>query len=116
MPELLGKIPTKDPKPSVTGTLRKIHFYIECEEAIEECRLAIIPRCQPAIGEILAAILQQSEIAGSGTAQACGLAFYLTPDRRTRRRSRLAARASVLFCLHRRHAGHDRDAPVRRPG
>jgi len=46
MRELLGKIPTKDPKPSVTGTLRKIHFYIECEEAIEECRLAIIPRCQ----------------------------------------------------------------------
>ena len=61
MRELLGKIPTKDPKPSVTGTLRKIHFYIECEEAIEECRLAIIPRCQPAIGEIFAAILQQSE-------------------------------------------------------
>jgi hypothetical protein len=56
MRELLGKIPTKDPKPSVTGTLRKIHFYIECEEAIEECRLAIIPRCQPAIGEIFAAI------------------------------------------------------------
>ena len=54
--ELLGKIPTKDPKPSVTGTLRKIHFYIECEEAIEEWRLAIIPRCQPAIGEIFAAI------------------------------------------------------------
>jgi hypothetical protein len=34
MRELLGKIPTKDPKPSVTGTLRKIHFYIECEKAI----------------------------------------------------------------------------------
>jgi hypothetical protein len=61
MRELLGKIPTKDPKPSVTGTLRKIHFYIECEEAIEGCRLAIIPRCQPAIGEIFAAMLQQSE-------------------------------------------------------
>jgi hypothetical protein len=54
MRELLGKIPTKDPKPSVTGTLRKIHFYIECEEAIEECRLAIIR-------EIFAAMLQQSE-------------------------------------------------------
>ena len=45
MRELLGKIPTKDPKPSVTGTLRKIHFYIECEQAIEEWRLAIMPRC-----------------------------------------------------------------------
>jgi hypothetical protein len=68
MRELLGKIPTKDPKPSVTGTLRKIHFYIECEEAIEECRLAIIPRCQPAIGEIFAAILQRTTTVAAGFA------------------------------------------------
>src|ERR1035441_7122752 len=48
--------------PSMTGTLRKIHFYIECEQAVEECRLAmIVPRCEPAVGDVFAAVLQQSE-------------------------------------------------------
>ena len=71
MPELLGKIPTKDPKPSVTGTLRKIHFYRMRggDRTVQTSDNTALPT---AIGEILAAILQQSEIAGSGTAQACG--------------------------------------------
>ena len=48
--------------PSMTGTMRKIHFYVECEQEIEEYRLSIIvPHREPAVGDAFAALIQQSE-------------------------------------------------------
>jgi hypothetical protein len=47
---------------SVTGALRKIHFDIESQQPIEQRHLAIImPRLEAAVGDLFAAVLQQTK-------------------------------------------------------
>ena len=46
--------------PSVTGAFRKLHFDIECEQAIEQCSLAIkMLRAELVALTLLATVFQQ---------------------------------------------------------